>query len=59
MLPFFTDLPEWQVKIQTETSEPAKTTLKGNVEPPYAAPFSAATQTDVVIDLNKETEEEE
>ena len=32
---------------------------KDNTEPPCAAFFSAATQTDVVIDLNKEADEEE
>ena len=32
-------------------------TLKGEYGPPRTAFFSAATQTDVVIDLNKEADE--
>jgi len=42
-------------------SEPATTTAKGEIRTtvPNAVFFSAATQTDIVIDLNEEAEEEE
>ncbi|XP_068680268.1 zinc finger protein 862-like isoform X2 [Montipora foliosa] len=49
------DKSRYNLKRVNQPRQPSKE----NMEPPSAAFFSAATQTDVVIDLNKEAEEEQ
>lgn len=52
--PWLNDKSTYKLK---QVNQP-KELSKGNAEPPYTTFFSAATKNDVVIDLNKETEQE-